>query len=154
MAVSLRLLPAMGDIAIQRLFKSVPRSVALAHILVPMLEKCWKEAKVDRRTRQSQPASTVAREGNEGMNGTYWSIPKTINASLGNERVKMQLRGDFFNIFNHPTFGMPNSALQTGVFGFSTNTATPERIGAGPSTTQSSIGRRPLWTGNTPSVWS
>ena len=47
--------------------------------------------------------------------------------SFGGERIKMQLRADFFNIFNHPTFGTPNSALQTGVFGFSTNTATSER---------------------------
>jgi hypothetical protein len=97
---------------------------------------------------------------NQGMNGTYWSVPTTTNAlvgtvqtapgnlgrntytgpswwnmdyslvkntSFGNERDKLQLRADFFNIFNHPTFGTPNSALQTGVFGFSTNTATSER---------------------------
>ena len=61
--------------------------------------------------------------GPSWWNGDY-SLVK--NTSIG-EGTKLQLRGDFFNIFNHPTFGTPNSALQTSVFGLSTNTATSER---------------------------
>jgi hypothetical protein len=71
--------------------------------------------------------------GNLGRNTytgpSWWNVDYSLvkNTSIGNEWVKTQLRADFFNIFNHPTFGTPNSALQTGVFGYSTNTATSER---------------------------
>jgi hypothetical protein len=71
--------------------------------------------------------------GNLGRNTytgpSWWNADYSLvkNTSYGNERGTLQLRADFFNIFNHPTFGTPNSALQTGVFGFSTNTATSER---------------------------
>lgn len=71
--------------------------------------------------------------GNLGRNTytgpSWWNMDYSLvkNTSLGSEWGKLQLRADFFNIFNHPTFGTPNSALQTGVFGLSTNTATSER---------------------------
>jgi hypothetical protein len=38
------------------------------------------------------------------------------------ERVKLQLKADFFNIFNHPNFGDPNPVLNQGTFGQSTET--------------------------------
>ena len=97
---------------------------------------------------------------NEGMNGTYWSVPTTTNAQLGTvqtgpgnlgrntytgpawwnmdfslvkntdltrETGRLQLRADFFNIFNHATFATPNSALGNPTFGLSTTTASSER---------------------------
>jgi Carboxypeptidase regulatory-like domain/TonB dependent receptor len=97
---------------------------------------------------------------NEGMNGTYWSVPTGTNPTLGTvqtgpgnlgrntyvgpgwwnldfslvkntavirDRGQLQLRADFFNIFNHTTFATPNSALDTPVFGYSTATASSER---------------------------
>ncbi len=97
---------------------------------------------------------------NQGMSGTYWSIPTTTNATLGTVQTgpgnlgrntytgpswwnldfslvkntkligdigNLQLRADFFNIFNHTTFSTPNSALDNPVFGFSTSTAYNER---------------------------
>jgi hypothetical protein len=96
-----------------------------------------------------------------GMNGTYWSVPTTTSPKLGTVQTgpgnlgrntytgpswwnldfslvkdtdlevargtKLQLRADFFNIFNHATFATPNSQLSTPVFGLSTATASPER---------------------------
>ena len=38
------------------------------------------------------------------------------------ERFKLQLRADFFNIFNHPNFGDPNPVLNQGTFGRSIQT--------------------------------
>jgi Carboxypeptidase regulatory-like domain/TonB dependent receptor len=97
---------------------------------------------------------------NEGMNGTYWSVPTTTSAQLGTvqtgpgnlgrntytgpawwntdfslvkntdltrETGRLQLRADFFNIFNHATFATPNSALGNPTFGLSTTTASSER---------------------------
>ena len=36
------------------------------------------------------------------------------------ERVNLQLKTEFFNIFNHPNFGDPDGSLQSANFGFST----------------------------------
>ena len=38
------------------------------------------------------------------------------------ERVSLQARGDFFNIFNHPNFGSPTNYLSSPLFGQSTQT--------------------------------
>ncbi len=39
------------------------------------------------------------------------------------ERTALQLRGEFFNIFNHPSFGNPSSTFNTGTFGSITSTS-------------------------------
>jgi len=38
------------------------------------------------------------------------------------ERIQLHFRGEFFNIFNHPTFGPPDNNLNDGLFGRSTAT--------------------------------
>jgi hypothetical protein len=43
------------------------------------------------------------------------------------ERLNMQFRAEFFNIFNHPTFNTPTSVIGNGSFGLSTATQTSER---------------------------
>jgi hypothetical protein len=37
--------------------------------------------------------------------------------ALGRENHRLQLRGDFFNLFNHPNFDVPNHVFGTSNFG-------------------------------------
>ena len=55
--------------------------------------------------------------------------PGYFNTDLGfgksfkiTESTKLKLEGNFFNIFNHPNFLAPDSALNSGTFGQSTST--------------------------------
>lgn len=48
------------------------------------------------------------------------------------ERVGLEIRGEFFNAFNHPNFGNPNGTLGSATFGRVTSTTTdPRRIQLG-----------------------
>lgn len=42
--------------------------------------------------------------------------------SVRGDQMKLQLRADFFNIFNHPNFGSPSGNLSSGMFGKPTRT--------------------------------
>jgi len=57
------------------------------------------------------------------------------NFSFG-ERVRLQFRWEFFNIFNHPNFGNPNSTFIPG----STNFGTITSLGLGASMRQTQFG--------------
>ena len=54
------------------------------------------------------------------------------NAAAG-ENVNLQFRAEFFNVFNHPNFALPNSSLDVSLnpaltnFGVISSTITPER---------------------------
>jgi hypothetical protein len=39
-----------------------------------------------------------------------WDMNLEKNTAIG-ERYKLQLRGEVFNVFNHPNFGVPSSAI-------------------------------------------
>jgi hypothetical protein len=41
------------------------------------------------------------------------------------ERLKLEIRADFFNIFNHAEFGNPNTNITSGKFGRITTTGDP-----------------------------
>jgi hypothetical protein len=43
------------------------------------------------------------------------------------EQRRVEIRGEFFNLFNHPNFGFPVSSLGSASFGHITSTSTPQR---------------------------
>jgi len=67
--------------------------------------------------------------GDSGRNQFYG--PHYTNADLSlvknvglTERFKLQIRSEFFNVFNHPQFAQPGSFIETKTFGLSTTTLT------------------------------
>jgi hypothetical protein len=71
--------------------------------------------------------------GNEGRNNLTGPPEKNLDFITYKdfpfaERLNLQLRAEFFNIFNHPNFGLPNNNVQGGTaFGTITSTATAPR---------------------------
>jgi hypothetical protein len=62
----------------------------------------------------------------EGPGYQNWDIAAMKEIPLG-ERFTLQFRGEFFNAFNHPQFGMPNNTLNSGEFGVITSLHNPPR---------------------------
>ena len=48
---------------------------------------------------------------------------------LPNDKLDLKFRADFFNILNHPVFGLPNTDITSGSFGEITSTASSSRVG-------------------------
>jgi hypothetical protein len=72
-------------------------------------------------------AAPTGRQGNLGRNTLRGY--DAAQADLGverlfrvNEKVNLRLRGEFFNIFNHPNFGSPANSLTSALFGRTTQT--------------------------------
>jgi hypothetical protein len=59
------------------------------------------------------PAYTFGNSGYDMLWGPHyqnWDMNLEKNTAIG-ERYKLQLRGEVFNVFNHPNFGVPSSAI-------------------------------------------
>jgi hypothetical protein len=70
--------------------------------------------------------------GNVGRNSIYGPGMQTLDLALDREfgiteRVKFQLRAEFFNALNHTNLGTPNRFVNTPQFGTITEAATPGR---------------------------
>lgn len=68
--------------------------------------------------------------GNEGRNNLTGPPFKnldfiTYKDFLFTERIRLQFRAEFFNIFNHPSFGLPDTTVTDANFGVITSTANP-----------------------------
>ena len=71
------------------------------------------------------PASLT--QGSLGDNTNYGPSLKNVDFSVFKdipftERFRLQIRGEFFNLFNHPQFGMPDSGYGDSNFGKITST--------------------------------
>ena len=74
--------------------------------------------------------------GNAGRNVVEGPGYQTVNASLIKntaltERVNLQLRGEVFNLFNHPNFNLPDNFLGSPTFGQITSARDPRHIQLG-----------------------
>jgi hypothetical protein len=70
--------------------------------------------------------------GNEGRNNLTGPPLKNVDFIayknfLLTERFTLQFRSEFFNIFNHANFGLPDNSVQDAAFGQITSTATAPR---------------------------
>lgn len=69
--------------------------------------------------------------GNEGRNNLTGPPFKnldfiTYKDFLFTERIRLQFRAEFFNVVNHPSFGLPDSTVTDSSFGVITSTALPD----------------------------
>ena len=72
--------------------------------------------------------------GNSGRNILRTDALKNWDCSLLKnfairENVRVQLRGEYFNVLNHPVFGTPDSNLASNTFGRVFSQANSPRVG-------------------------
>ena len=71
-------------------------------------------------------SGNLVRQGTLGRNSLRgfgaWQLDFSLRRQFNlTERVKLQFRSDFFNVFNHPNFGQPNSVFESPTFGRATS---------------------------------
>ena len=81
-----------------------------------------------------QPAAN--RFGNQGVNTVRAAGRSIVNASILRDfpirdRLKLQLRAEAFNLFNHANFGLPGQVLGNADFGIVNSAAAPRRLQLG-----------------------
>jgi hypothetical protein len=78
-----------------------------------------------------QPAAN--RFGNQGVNIVRAAGRSSVNASILRdfpigEKLRLQLRADAFNLFNHANFGLPGQILGNADFGIVNSAAAPRQL--------------------------
>jgi Carboxypeptidase regulatory-like domain/TonB dependent receptor len=65
------------------------------------------------------PAGTFGNAGRNTVIGPRTNIAdfSVLKSTRIRERMNLQFRGEFFNIFNHPNFALPNVAINSSAFG-------------------------------------
>jgi hypothetical protein len=86
----------------------------------------------------SATSGTFGDNGRNTLRGPHlnvfdMSLSKTIKVR---ERIQLQLRSDWLNVFNHPSFGPPSSTLGAGNFGLINSSAPNGGIAVAPRTGQ------------------
>jgi hypothetical protein len=71
------------------------------------------------------PTTPAPRQGTLGRNSLrgfpFWQLDFAVRRQFNfNERVNLQFRAEFFNLFNHPNFADPTASINSGLFGRST----------------------------------
>jgi hypothetical protein len=54
-------------------------------------------------------------------------LVKDFSLTLRDRTIKTQFRSEFYNVFNHPQFGMPNTTITSQSFGTVTSMANAPR---------------------------
>ena len=70
---------------------------------------------------------TISSVRSPGVNNANLSLFKAFGLNVLREGAKIEVRGEFFNAFNHPQFCGPNTTLDGGIFGQVTGTCSPPR---------------------------
>src|SRR5882724_97633 len=75
--------------------------------------------RINRSAFVAPPANTQGALGRNRLRGfPVWQLDFSLRRQFKlTERYELQLRADFFNVFNHPNFGDPDSLLESGTFG-------------------------------------
>jgi len=77
----------------------------------------------------SQPAyGTFGDLGRNSIFGpNYWNVDFSVSKNTPLfEGLNLQLRAEFFNIFNHPNFALPNGSVTPGIGPIGTISQTPD----------------------------
>src|SRR5258708_18183100 len=90
------------------------------------------------------PANNSYRFGNAGRDTSRGLSVEGLDFSLFKnfkirEQMKLQMRGEFFNIFNHPNYGQPGTQLGSATFGTITSLA------GNATMRQTQLGLKLLW---------
>jgi hypothetical protein len=78
-------------------------------------------------------ANGTPRFGNAGRNILIgpgiqqWDV-SVIKRNPVTEKMNLEFRAEFFNMFNHPNFGTPGATIATDAFGRLTSAASPRDI--------------------------
>jgi hypothetical protein len=80
-----------------------------------------------RFNRAAFVAAAAGQQGNFPRNGLRGFPVSQVDLGLRrefslNENLRLQLRAELFNLFNHPNFGVPTSSITSGLFGQPTST--------------------------------
>jgi hypothetical protein len=102
---------------------SVQRPDLVSGVLLRVVDPNVAGGKRINRAAFSVPATS--RQGNLGRNALRGFDATQVDLTLGrqfklHERLSLQARADFINIFNHPNFGSPINYLSSPLFGQST----------------------------------
>jgi TonB dependent receptor len=80
--------------------------------------------RINRSAFVAPPPNTQGALGRNSLRGfQVWQLDLSLRRQFTLvEKCKLQLRADFFNVFNHPNFGDPDNALESATFGQSVQT--------------------------------
>ena len=71
---------------------------------------------------------TLPRNFLRGPGATNLDLALSKTTPLAGERLKLEIRAEFFNIFNHAEFNNPDTNISSGTFGQIITTADPRII--------------------------
>ena len=102
-----------------------PDRIGSGEVDNPTLER-W----IDRSAFRSAPLGEFGDSGIGILRApSFWNADLTVGKRLATfGKHYMVIRGEFFNVFNHPNFGPPQANIQSTTFGTITSTVNDPRV--------------------------